>query len=79
MYYVYVLRSADDQHRYVGHCKNLKVRLNQHNSLKVKATKPFAPWKIVYYVEFKSREEAITKERYFKTGFGRKWLNNQNI
>lgn len=79
MFYIYVLRSLDEKHRYVGHCKNIDSRLQQHNSLKVKATKPFAPWKIVYFEEFQSREEAINKERYLKSGFGRKWLNNKNL
>ena len=79
MYYTYVLRSIDGKHRYVGHCKNLKSRLNQHNSRNVKATKASRPWKIIHSEKFKIREEAITRERYLKSGVGREWMDGMNL
>lgn len=79
MYYTYVLRSLDGKHRYVGHCKNLQSRLNQHNSRNVKATKAFRPWKIVHAEKIKTREEAIARERYLKSGIGREWMDTMNL
>jgi putative endonuclease len=75
MYYTYILRSHDDKHRYVGHCEYLNTRLKQHNSGKVKSTKPFSPWKFVHTQEFKTRLEAIKREKYLKSGAGREWMD----
>jgi len=32
------------------------------------------PWVLVYTEEFSSKEEAIRREKFLKTGQGRKWL-----
>jgi len=32
---------------------------------------------IVYFEEFETREEAIKREKYFKTAAGRKFLKNK--
>ncbi len=72
MFYTYVLKTLEDNHRYIGHCENLFSRLKDHNSGKVKSIKSFRPWKRVYYDQFNTREEAITRERYLKFDFDRK-------
>ncbi len=74
MYYVYILKSTQESHWYTGHTSDLEKRLNTHNSGKVKSTKPFRPWTIVYHEEFPSRDEAINREKVLKTGQGRKWI-----
>ena len=74
MYYVYVLRSISSGRLYKGFCSDLERRLFEHNSGKTTATKPFIPWKIVYYEEFNSIDEAIARERYFKSSAGRRFL-----
>jgi len=43
----------------------------------VHATKNRRPLKLVYYEACKSREKAIAREKYFKTGFGRRFLKNR--
>jgi putative endonuclease len=60
-------------HFYVGLTENLQNRLYEHNSGKTKSTKAFAPWKIVYTEEFSTREEARQREKYLKSGAGRKF------
>ena len=59
---------------YVGHTTDLETRLNFHNNGKVKSTKAFCPWKIVYSEEYESTDEARKREKYFKTGAGRRFL-----
>jgi len=78
-YYAYVLYSEAFDRFYKGHCENLNHRLLQHNLGKTKSTKPFIPWKIVYFEEFENRRQAIERERYFKTAAGRRFLKKKII
>ena len=73
-YFVYVLRSEKDGRLYKGQTSDIDKRLEQHNSGQVKSTKGFVPWELVYLEKFKSREEAVLREKYFKTGIGREFL-----
>ena len=77
MYYTYVIRSTDGKHRYVGHSKNLNSQLNQHNSKNVKETRYNRPWKIVLSEKFKSINDAIYRERFFKSASGKNWLDEK--
>jgi putative endonuclease len=74
MYYAYVLRSIPFGNLYKGFCSDLNNRLAEHNSGKTKSNKHFAPWKIAYFESFSSIQEAIAREKYFKTSAGRKFL-----
>jgi putative endonuclease len=69
-YYAYVIYSERYDYFYKGHCENLQKRLTEHNLGKTKSIRPFIPFKYVYYEEFTSREEAIKREKYFKTAAG---------
>ena len=71
MYYTYVIETLDGKHRYVGHCKNLNSQLNQHN---VKATRDNRPWKIIHSEKFKAKNDAIYREKFFKSINGESWL-----
>ncbi|HED37184.1 MAG TPA: GIY-YIG nuclease family protein [Ignavibacteria bacterium] len=77
MNFVYVLKSQQDGKRYIGLTNNLEKRLRQHNSGKVKSTKNRRPFSLVYYEEFEDRSEAAQREKFFKTGKGREFLNNK--
>ena len=75
MFYAYVLRSDLDGTLYKGHTQNLDIRLFEHNSGKSKYTKTKLPWKIVYFEENESRNEAIKREKYFKSAAGRRFIS----
>jgi putative endonuclease len=77
MFYTYVLHSAKFNRFYVGHTQNLEDRLNEHNTGRTKSTKFYSPWKLVYYENFSTRDEAIKREMYFKTGSGREFFKNK--
>ncbi|MBA4746149.1 MAG: GIY-YIG nuclease family protein [Muricauda sp.] len=77
MYYAYVLQSMVDGRLYKGHCENIESRLKDHNTGKTRSTKGYVPWKLVYFETFESREEAIERERYLKSGVGREFLKTQ--
>ncbi|WP_082391351.1 GIY-YIG nuclease family protein [Jiulongibacter sediminis] len=72
---VYVLISEKDSIRYVGMSENPERRLLEHNSGKSKFTKGHMPWKKVYQEEFETRKEARAREKYFKSGVGREFLD----
>jgi len=74
MNYTYILESLDGKHQFVGHCKNLKSQLNQHNSRNVKATRDNRPWQIIYSKKFKNESDAIFHERYLKSNEGKDWF-----
>lgn len=76
-YYTYVLLSKRDNKFYVGWTDNLPNRLAQHNAGNVISTKNRRPLKLIYFEGCLSKEEAIAREKYFKTGFGRRFLNGR--
>ena len=77
MFYTYVLKSINCNYFYKGHCEDLEIRLNQHNSGMTASIKPYMPFEVVYFEEFATREEAIKGERYFKSAAGRKFLKKK--
>lgn len=77
MYYTYVLKSGKDGKLYVGWTDNLKYRVDQHNKGMVEATKYRRPLTLEYYEACKTKSKAIAREKYFKTGFGRRYLKNR--
>lgn len=76
MIFVYILYSEFHTRFYVGMTDNIENRLNSHNPGFVKSTKPYLPWKIVYYESFPNRTEARIREKYLKSAVGRRWRKN---
>ena len=78
MYYVYVLQSEADSGLYIGYSANLKQRLRQHEAGKAQATKHRRPWRLIYYEAYRDRRDAEGRERFLKSGAGRRHLMKQN-
>lgn len=76
-YFVYVLKSKIDNKNYYGLTSDLEKRIKDHNTGKVKSTKNRIPLHLVYHETVEGLEKAISKERYFKSGFGRKYVKNK--
>ena len=80
MYFVYILKSLKNDSLYIGCTSDLKKRFNEHNSGKSLATKPFGPYKLIFYEAFINRIDAKNREEYLKSGWGlrsiKKLLNN---
>lgn len=72
MYYTYILQSLKDKSLYIGYTSDLKRRFEQHNSGKSLATKPFRPYKIIFYEAFVNKVDAKNREKYLKSGWGLK-------
>lgn len=74
MRYVYVLISQKDNELYVGSTFNIDKRLAEHNSGIVPATKDRVPFKVIHYEVFTNKYDAYFRERWLKTGWGRRYL-----
>ena len=77
MEYVYVLRSEKDQDFYVGHTKNLRDRIIQHNSGLVRSTKSRKSLKLVYYEFCLNQKDAVKRKKYLKTSWGKRYIKGR--
>ena len=77
MYFTYVLRSRIDNNLYVGWTDDLRKRFEDHNKGNVLSTKSRKPFELEYYEACRNKMRAIKREKYFKTGFGRRFLKNR--
>ncbi|MBI5555997.1 MAG: GIY-YIG nuclease family protein [Elusimicrobia bacterium] len=75
VYNIYILKSLKDGKRYIGSTSTLTIRIVEHNNGGVKATKNRRPLQLIHTEEFSTKSEAQRRERYFKTGAGRAFLN----
>ena len=75
--YVYVLQSDLDKKFYTGITKDLMKRIEEHNSGVSKATKTRVPLKLVYYEFCLNHKDAMKRERYLKTTWGKRYINNR--
>ena len=76
-FYAYVIFSKSSGRYYKGHCKDIDVRLIEHNAGKTKSIKAYIPWEIIYFEEFQTRKEAVLREKYFKSAAGRRYLKKR--
>jgi putative endonuclease len=77
MFYVYVIHSLEDHGFYIGFSTNLRKRIAGHEHGASFATKYRGPWKLIYYEAYIDRQDAEGRERYLKTGSGRRFLRQQ--
>ncbi|GAB4208075.1 MAG: hypothetical protein Fur0023_19380 [Bacteroidia bacterium] len=77
-YIVYALYSEKYNKIYIGYTSNLDQRILSHNILSKKGwTRKYRPWEVFYTEEFTSKSEAIVREKYLKSGVGRKFIKQQ--
>ena len=76
-YYTYVLRSLKDDNHYTGYTSNLRERLKQHDDGEVRSTKYRRPLELVYFEACRSMNDALHREKYLKTAYGKRYLKNR--
>lgn len=80
MYIVYVLKSLRNGKRYIGFTgKVAERRLWEHNHGSNKYTKQNGPFVLLYTEGIDNKTEAIKREKFLKSGQGRKFLDNLNL
>lgn len=76
-FYTYILLSEKDGKRYTGFTKDLSSRFEAHQKGKVASTKFRRPFKLIYFEACLSREDALKREKYFKTHYGVMFVKNR--
>ncbi len=76
-FFVYVLKCEKTSTFYTGCTKNLKQRIEQHNKGEVYYTKRRMPIKLIYFEACSNKDDAFRRERYLKTGMGKRYLKNR--
>jgi putative endonuclease len=76
-YYTYLLQSLKSNKWYTGYTSNLRERFNQHQNNKSTYTKGRGPFRLIYYEACLDEFEAKAREKYLKTGMGRRYLKNR--
>lgn len=71
MYYTYVLYSRGDKKFYIGYTENLDRRIYEHQVKNVHTTARYNKPELIFFEAFKSKEDALRREQYFKTSKGR--------
>jgi len=55
----------------------LDLRFEQHQKGRVESTKNRRPFKLIYYEACLIKEDAIKREKYLKTFYGKMFLKNR--
>ncbi len=87
MYYTYLLENQNDKSWYIGYTSDLKKRLKEHQSGQGGKTTSRGKialqrgealrWKLIYYEAYLNKKDAEGRERFLKSGSGRKYLKKQ--
>jgi putative endonuclease len=71
------MMSKRDNKLYIGFTNDLEKRVEEHHKGVVASTTNRRPLKLIYYEACLNEEDALKREKYFKTGFGRRFLKNR--
>jgi putative endonuclease len=67
---VYILYSNGSIRNYTGYTSNLIRRFHSHNLFGKDSTRFYRPWFVIHVEFFPTKEEAMKKEKYYKSGRG---------
>jgi putative endonuclease len=77
MHYTYVLLTGSARRFYTGYSTDLRKRLKEHAAGRVRWTASRQPVHLAYYEACLSREDALRRERFLKTGKGKRYLRKR--
>ena len=77
MYYTYILQSQKSGQWYTGFTRDLRKRLKEHQDEIGGWTKGRGPYKLIYYEASLNMKDAQAREKYLKSGMGKRYLKNR--
>lgn len=77
MFYTYILQSKKDGKWYTGCTNDLRKRFKLHNENKILSTAGRGPFKLIYYEGCLNKSDSFQREKYLKTGMGKRYLKNR--
>lgn len=75
IFYTYVLSNKIER-PYTGFAYDLRKRFNEHNDKKSIYTKYRGPYELIYYELCRSEIDARQREKYLKSGTGKRYLKS---
>ena len=76
MWYTYLLKNKYGKW-YTGATSDMQKRILEHNSGKTRTTKYGGPWKLIYCEICINKSDAFAREKYLKSGMGKRYLKNR--
>ena len=76
-YYIYILLSKKDNKFYTGYTKDINLRFKQHCNGYVKSTMERRPLVLVYYEACLDQKDALKREKYLKTFYGKMFIRKR--
>lgn len=77
MFYTYLLQSQKDKKFYTGYTGDLRKRFAEHNAGRNFSTKNRGPFVLIYYEACLDENDAKAREKFLKSGPGKKYLKNR--
>ncbi|MDI6733344.1 MAG: GIY-YIG nuclease family protein [Planctomycetota bacterium] len=77
MFYTYIIRSKKEGKWYTGYTSDLRKRFKEHNDNKMILTKGRGPFELIYYEACLNKYDALIREKYLKTGMGKRYIKNR--
>lgn len=79
MYQVYVIENSADSSWYIGFTTDVERRLEEHRQgIGGKHTrKSPGSWSLIYSESYLDKRDALQREKFLKSGSGRKYLRQQ--
>ncbi|MDQ6985130.1 MAG: GIY-YIG nuclease family protein [Candidatus Dojkabacteria bacterium] len=74
MYFVYILYSKEIDRDYVGQTYDVGLRLERHALKTTRYTKQANDWELKYTEEYKTRSEAMKREKEIKKKKSRSYI-----
>ena len=75
--YVYLIRSLRTRKWYTGCTSNLRKRFSEHEKNMSTYTKGRGPFELIYYEACLNLKDGYAREKYLKSGVGRRYLKNR--
>jgi putative endonuclease len=72
--YLYILKSKINGKYYIGSTRDLGTRIKEHNAGKIKSTRAFIPYELIYKEMFLTYTEARKRELYIKKRKSRRFI-----
>ncbi|TSC91565.1 MAG: putative endonuclease [Parcubacteria group bacterium Licking1014_17] len=76
MFYTYVLKNKNNR-LYTGFTYDLRKRFKEHNNKESEYTKHHSPYELIYYEACLDENDARQREKYLKSGTGKRYLKSR--
>jgi putative endonuclease len=77
MFYTYILKSKTSGYLYTGYTSDLRKRLREHSEGKSGWTRQRRPFTLIYYEACMNEYDARAREKYLKSGMGKRYIKNR--